>query len=270
VPELPEVETIVRGLDRAISGRRIVGVTVLRPEIVQSPGRSFAQAVRGRRITGVSRRGKLAVLTLDNGDGLVVHLRMTGRLIVEPPGTIAPYPYTNVVLAFEDGSRLSFADVRRFGRMRLVRSEEAWAAEVGLEPLSTDFTPARLSEMLRVRKTPIKAFLLDQRRIAGIGNIYACEALWAARIRPSRHAGTLSKRDVARLHAALQDVLQAAIAMHGSSIDDYVDADGMRGGFQNVLAVYGRSGETCQRCGGTIVRTVIAQRGTWWCKKCQR
>ena len=271
MPELPEVETIARGLDRVVRGLHIAGVEVLRPEIVQVPGRTrLAAAVVGARIQAVGRRGKFAVIALDNGRSLVVHLRMTGRLIFEPAGTAAPYPYTNVILRFAGGSRLCFADVRRFGRMRLVGSEEAWAAGVGVEPLSGDFTAVGFSGMLRGRTTPIKAFLLDQRRIAGIGNIYACEALWAARIRPSRPAGKISKPEAARLHAALQDVLRRAIEMHGSSVDDYVDAEGMQGGFQNVLAVYGRAGEQCAHCGSLIVRTVIAARGTWWCRTCQR
>ena len=271
VPELPEVETIVRGLDRAIRGKQIANVQVLRPEIVQSPGKSpFGRVVRGASVQAVTRRGKFAVIALDSGKSLVVHLRMTGRLIVQASSDEPLYPYTNVAIGFTDGSRLCFADVRRFGRMRLVGSEEPWAVEVGVEPLSGDFTAEQFFEMLRGRTTPIKVFLLDQRRIAGIGNIYACEALWQARIHPGKPAGMVSKPAIARLHAALQDVLQRAIDAHGSSIDDYVDAEGMKGGFQNVLAVYGRSGGECRRCGSGIIRTVIAQRGTCWCRACQK
>ena len=270
MPELPEVETIVRGLQRAIRGKRIARVVVLRPEIVQFPGKSpFGRALRGASIQAVTRRGKFAVIGLDSGKSLVVHLRMTGRLIVQTSSAAPLYPYTNVVIEFHDGTRLCFADVRRFGRMRLVGSEEPWAVEVGVEPLSGDFTAKRFQDMLQGRSTPIKVFLLDQRRIAGIGNIYACEALWQARIHPGKPAGRVSKPAVARLHAALQDVLQRAIDAHGSSIDDYVDAEGMQGGFQNVLAVYGRTGGRCRRCGSGIIRTVIAQRGTWWCRACQ-
>lgn len=271
MPELPEVETIVRGLDRAIRGKQIARVEVLRPEIVQMPGNlPLSRVVKGASIQGVTRRGKFAVIGLDSGKSLIVHLRMTGRLIVQDGAAEALYPYTNVAIGFTDGTRLCFADVRRFGRMRLVGSEEPWAVEVGLEPLSGDFTAERLRELVRGRTMPIKAFLLDQRRIAGIGNIYACEALWQAGIAPGKPAGKVSKPAIARLHAALQDVLQRAIDAHGSSIDDYVDAEGMKGGFQNVLAVYGRSGGECRRCGSGIVRTVIAQRGTWWCRACQK
>jgi formamidopyrimidine-DNA glycosylase len=194
---------------------------------------------------------------------------MTGRLIVGRAGA-APPPYANVVLRFTDGTLLTFADVRTLGRMRLVEPEEAWAADFGLEPLSHEFSYERLSELLAGRTTPIKVFLLDQRRIAGIGNIYACEALWEAGIRPTRPAGKLSRQARQRLHHAITDVLRRAIDMRGTTIDDYVDADGLRGGFQNRLSVYGRDGQDCTRCGRTIIRTVLAQRGTWWCRTCQR
>jgi formamidopyrimidine-DNA glycosylase len=175
-----------------------------------------------------------------------------------------------VVLWFTDGSRLSFADLRTFGRMRLVEPAELWDRDLGIEPFSSGFTPEAFMGMLAGRTTPIKALLLDQRRIAGIGNIYACEALWEARIRPSRPAKALTKPAIRRLHLAIVDVLQRAIAMRGTSVDDYVDAGGLRGGFQNVLSVYGRLGQPCVRCGSPVVRTVLGQRGTWWCRRCQR
>ncbi len=270
MPELPEVETIVRGLRRAIVGKTIARARVTMKKIAVAPaGVSFEQAVRGRRICGVDRRGKYAVIGLHSGEALVVSLRMTGRLVaLEAKGR--DYPYVHVVLTFSDGTELAFADVRQFGRMRLVRPGEAWDRALGVEPLSGDFTPEGFIAMLSGRTTPIKAFLLDQRRIAGIGNIYACEALWQAGIRPGRPAGTLTKPAIRRLHHALVDVLQRAIDMRGSSVDDYVDADGLKGGFQNALSVYGRTGAPCSRCRSEIVRTVIAQRGTWWCRKCQK
>jgi len=195
---------------------------------------------------------------------------MTGRLIVQPAGATDAYPYTNVALRFRDGARLCFADVRQFGRMRLVEPEDPWAAEVGLEPLSDDFSFERFSGLLRGRSTPIKAFLLDQRRIAGIGNIYACEALWEARIRPGSSAGSISRERRRRLHESIRSVLARAIEHRGTSVDDYVDADGLKGGFQNKLSVYGRDGKSCLRCGRAVVRTVLGQRGTWWCRTCQR
>lgn len=270
MPELPEVETIARGLANAVVGKRIDSVEVFRPTVVSPEAARFAAGLAGDRIVRSGRRGKLVVLSLESRRELVVHLRMTGRLIVQRRGTTIPEPYTNVLLTFGDGQRLCFADVRRFGRMRLFEPEVAWAADIGFEPLSAEFSAERFSSLLDGRTTPIKVFLLDQRRIAGIGNIYACEALWAARIRPSRPAGALSKPARSRLHSAIVDVLRRAIEMRGTSVDDYVDARGLRGGFQNVLSVYGRLGERCPRCESPIVRTVIAQRGTWWCRNCQR
>ncbi len=269
VPELPEVETIARGLSSAITGKTIDSAAVFRP-VVYPESERFAREIAGERIAAVGRRGKFVVFSLGSGRRLVVHLRMTGRLIVQrAEATSPPEPYSNVVLRFKDRSRLCFADVRRFGRMRLVEPEEEWASDIGLEPLSSDFSFESFSNLLSGRTTPIKVLLLDQRRIAGLGNIYACEALWDARIRPSRPAGTLSKAARQRLHTSIQTVLRRAIEMRGTSIDDYVDADGLRGGFQNVLSVYGREGRTCTRCESLIKRTVLGQRGTWWCRTCQ-
>lgn len=271
MPELPEVETIVRGLRRAIAGKTIAAVDVRLPRmIVAEPGVNFSRAVRGRRITALRRRGKYAILELAGGASLVIGLRMTGRLVVSANGE-SEHPRAHVVLRLDDGSRLSFCDVRTFGRMRLVAGGDPWDRELGLEPLSPAFTPEAFIGMLSGRTSPIKAFLLDQRRIAGIGNIYACEALWEARIRPTRRAGALTKPAASRLRLAIVDVLERAITMRGTSVDDYVDAAGLKGGFQNDLAVYGRHGLHCRRCRNrTIVRTVIAQRGTWWCRQCQK
>lgn len=270
MPELPEVETIVRGLRRALAGKTIASAHVsLKKMAVAPPGVRFERAVAGERIETVQRRGKYAVFGLASGRSLVTSLRMTGRLVLLEPGE-DPYPYTHVELQFSDKSRLAFADVRQFGRMRLVQPGEPWDADLGVEPLCGDFTPERFIGMLSGRTTPVKVFLLDQRRIAGVGNIYACEALWQAGIRPGTPAKRLTKAAAARLHHALVDVLRRAVGMRGSSVDDYVDAQGLKGGFQNVLSVYGRAGKSCSRCGGSIIRTVIAQRGTWWCRTCQK
>jgi formamidopyrimidine-DNA glycosylase len=270
VPELPEVETIVRGLAPRITGKTIARASVRLHRVAVAPPRvSFTRAVVGERIAEVGRRGKHAVIRFVSGKTLVTSLRMTGRLLVGKPGTLE-HPKAHVVLTFTDGSRLSFADVRTLGRMRLAEPGDPWERELGVEPLSSGFTQEAFIGMLAGRKTPIKALLLDQRRIAGIGNIYACEALWEARIRPSRPAQALTKPAVRRLHRAIVDVLDRAIAMRGTSVDDYVDAEGLRGGFQNALRVYGRLGEPCLRCGSPILRNVLAQRGTWWCRRCQR
>ncbi|MGR4065782.1 MAG: bifunctional DNA-formamidopyrimidine glycosylase/DNA-(apurinic or apyrimidinic site) lyase [Vulcanimicrobiaceae bacterium] len=270
MPELPEVETIARGLANTIVGKTVASVRVGLPKMAQAPpGVNFARALRGERIAGVTRRGKYAVIALGSGRSLVTSLRMTGRLVVQRPRE-RDYAGTHISLRFDDGARLSFADVRTFGRMRLVEPGEPWDRDLGVEPLSSGFTQQGFAAMLSGRTTPVKAFLLDQRRIAGIGNIYACEALWEARIRPSRPAKALNEAAIGRLYVAIVDVLERATQMRGTSVDDYVDAAGLEGGFQNALSVYGRLGLPCARCGKPIVRTVLAQRGTWWCRTCQR
>jgi len=269
VPELPEVETIARGLRDLVIGRTVRRARVgLRKMTVAPAGVNFSRALAGEAITGVGRRGKYIVMQLTSGRSLVTSLRMTGRLVFQRTAR-SPHPYTHVRIDFEDDSRLCFADSRQFGRMRLVEPGEPWAEALGIEPLSEHFTPQRFIGMLSGRRVPVKVFLLDQRRIAGIGNIYACEALWEAGIRPTTQAKALTKPAIRRLHTALVDVLNRAIEMRGTSVDDYVDADGLRGGFQNELSVYGRHGKACVRCGRPLVRTVLAQRGTWWCTRCQ-
>lgn len=271
MPELPEVETIVRGLTRTIIGRTIERAEVRLARIAVAPSNvRFARALAGQRIAGVRRRGKFAVLELASGLSLVISLRMTGRLVLAVNGQ-PEWPATHVVLHLSEGGRLRFSDVRTFGRIRLVAAGEPWDRDLGVEPLSSGFTPEAFIGMLSGRTTPVKALLLDQRRVAGIGNIYACEALWEARIRPVRPAGTLTKPAACRLRRAIIDVLHRAIEMRGTSVDDYVDADGLQGRFQNNLSVYGRDGRPCPRCGTSrIERTVLAQRGTWWCRRCQR
>ena len=270
MPELPEVETIVCGLRRGIVGKAIARAEIRLSKMAQAaPNVSFERAVAGEKVAGVRRRGKYAVIELGSGRALVTSFRMTGRLVVSSAADCEERG-THVVLWFTDGSRLSFADIRTFGRMRLIEPRQPWDRDLGIEPLSSGFTPEAFIGMLSGRRTPIKALLLDQRRIAGIGNIYACEALWEARIRPSRPAGALTRPAVRRLHDAVVGVLNRAISLRGSSVDDYVDADGLPGEYQDVLSVYGRGGRPCKRCGRPIVRTVLAQRGTWWCRACQR
>ncbi len=271
MPELPEVETIVRGLRSRLVGTTIEGASVRLRRIVGSPPNvPFERAVAGEGVVGIRRRGKYVVIELGSGRSMVTSLRMTGRLVVARQG--APEdPATHLVLHLADGTELRFSDVRTFGRMRVVERENDWDASLGVEPLSPDFTQRAFAGMLAGRTTPVKVLLLDQRRIAGIGNIYACEALWQARIRPSRSARALTRPAITRLHGAIVDVLQRAIARRGTSVDDYVDAQGRRGSFQNDLAVYGRHGQPCRRCvSSRILRSVLGQRGTWWCRRCQR
>ena len=269
MPELPEVETIVRGLAACIVGKQIASVTVTLARIVIPEQSLFVTMLRGRTIAACSRRAKYIVMMLDNGYRVVVHLRMTGRMMFEPVAHNAAPKYTHVTIRFTDDSRLFFADARTFGRMRIVEPGENWDSALGVEPLSDDFSLACFGEILQNRTTPIKTFLLDQRHIAGVGNIYACEALWQAHIAPTVAAGSLKPAARAALHEALRDVLRRSVEMRGTSARDYVDAEGLKGGFQNVLAVYGRHGEDCRDCGFPIERMVLAQRGTWWCRQCQ-
>jgi formamidopyrimidine-DNA glycosylase len=271
VPELPEVETIARGLANAVIGKTIASVEVGMAKIAVAPaGVSFIEMLAGERIADVGRRAKFIVVQLGSGRRLTVHLRMTGRVIVQAPGVSEPHPYTHIILTFTDGWRLCFADVRQFGRMRLLESGDPWDADGGIEPLSEAFTSETFVSMLDGRRTPIKTFLLDQKHLSGVGNIYACEALWEAGIRPSRQAQKISRPARRRLHGAIVDVLQRSIEARGTSVDDYVDTEGLKGGFQNQLDVYGRLGQPCRRCGKPIVRTVLGQRGTWWCRGCQK
>jgi formamidopyrimidine-DNA glycosylase len=269
LPELPEAETIARGLDRVLRGRSIERVDVRRRKNVVAPrGRSFARTLAGDRIERVDRRGKYVVIELQSRRRLVVQLRMTGRLLVLRHGNRPP-PAARLVIHLASDVALCYADVRKLGRVTLAE-DDAWDAALGAEPLDKGFTARGFAAMLSGRTTPIKVLLLDQRRLAGVGNIYACEALWAARIRPGRPSGSLTVSEVRRLRRTIVDVLRRAIELRGSSIDDYVDENGSEGGFQNVLRVYGRRGEPCFRCGGPVVRTVLGARGTWWCRNCQR
>ena len=270
VPELPEVETIARGLAATVVGRTIASVEVRLPRVVTTPPGETLDALAGERIDAVARRAKYVVVTASSGRRLIVHLGMTGRMIVQPPGDAAELPYARVLFGFAGGGRLVFADARTLGRVRLLPAGDRWDAHGGLEPLSEAFTSEAFLGMLSGRRTAVKTFLLDQTRIAGVGNIYACEALWEAGIRPSRPAHEITKPAGRRLHDAIRNVLARAVEARGTSVDDYVDAEGLRGGFQNQLSVYGRLGKPCPRCGSRIVRTVIAQRGTWWCRRCQK
>jgi formamidopyrimidine-DNA glycosylase len=265
VPELPEVETIARDLAPRLRGQRIVGVRAARkPPVFE---KSLApKALVGRRIRDVSRTGKFIVIELEDDLKLAVHLRMTGNLLFDPaPGSVR---YARATFALDDGARLVFADVRKFGRMRVFRGDARATLAVGIDPFATELD-ARLPELVRGRRTPVKSWLLDQRQIAGVGNIYACEALYYAGVRPKRRVGKLSARERVTLLTSLRRVLHNAIRHRGSSVDDYVDAEGKAGRFQKSLAVYGRAGMPCRRCGTLIRRIVLAQRGTFYCPTCQ-
>jgi formamidopyrimidine-DNA glycosylase len=268
MPELPEVETVRRRLEPALTGRRIVALTVADATVSAQTAAELRHLALGRDVAGLRRRGKYLIVDLDEGI-LVVHLRMTGQLLFERPPTPRLPRFT---IEFADGSFLHFYDVRRFGRLWAFRDEaelEHFFAELGVEPLSPGFSTARLRALLEGRRAPLKAFLLDQRRIAGVGNIYADEALFRAGLHPLRPAGSVGPRGAGRLREALIETLELGIAQAGTSVDSFVDPEGAPGSFQEMLNVYQRTGEPCRRCGTPIQRVVVGGRGTHFCPRCQ-
>ncbi len=273
MPELPEVETVTRGLRASLVGYTVVGVEVHWARSVIPPNpTAFARRLvcRGQMVTDVGRRGKWVVITLSGGDTLLVHLRMTGQLVLESGGGLNDR-HSRVLLFLDDGRRLRFSDQRKFGRMVLTSEPQEVLGDLGPEPLADDFTAARLRDMLARRRGRIKPLLLNQQFLAGLGNIYTDEALWQAGIHPLRRANTLSPAEVRRLHRAIRSVLRAAIASGGTTLPDaaYQQADGRSGEFASRLAVYGRVGQPCPRCGATIERIRVGQRGTHFCPRCQ-
>ena len=271
MPELPEVETVARGLRASLIGRTIVKVEVRWARSVVSPDPTlFASRLAGQRVTDVGRRGKWVVIALSSGDTLLIHLRMTGQLVLEP-GECPDDRHIRVLFFLNDGRCLRFSDARKFGRLWLVDDPVGVLGELGPEPLADDFTAARLEEMLVRRRGRIKPLLLNQRFLAGLGNIYTDEALWRSGIHPLRRAESLTPAEVRRLHRAIQDVLREAIASGGTTLPDrtYRQADGRAGEFVQHLAVYGREGQPCPRCGAIIERIRVSQRGTHFCPRCQ-
>lgn len=271
MPELPEAETIVRGLALVLPGRTVRSVEVLRPDVVRGPPDEFAGAVSGQRIRNVGRRGKNIVLSLDPVR-VVVNLGMTGRVLTsgaEHPDARSTHPA--VVFHLEDGGCATYDDVRRFGMLSALGpgAWRRWTRALGPEPLGRAFTAARLGEILAASRAPIRSLLLDQRRIAGVGNIYAVEALWAARIDPRTPARLIDPAAVARLHRALRRVLRSAIAAGGTTLRNYRDASGEEGRFGRALRVYGRSAEPCTRCRAPVERIVFGGRSAFRCPRCQ-
>jgi len=274
MPELPEVETIRRQLAPHLEGRRVERVEVLDARWSEPAAPiELADAVEGREVLSVGRRGKYFDVELDGEVHLVMHLRMTGNLLFIPAGTAGEQPYVRVRLGLDDGSTVLFADPRRFGTGLALLGDDArdeyFSTRLGVEPLSADFTPEALQALAKGRRSPVKAFLLSQERIAGVGNIYADEALFRARIHPLRPVGTLRRAQVEALHAAVVESLEAGIDARGASIDDFRHTDGARGSFQDRFLVHRREGEPCPRCGTTIVKLRAAGRGTYICPKCQ-
>ncbi|GAB4176215.1 MAG: bifunctional DNA-formamidopyrimidine glycosylase/DNA-(apurinic or apyrimidinic site) lyase [Thalassobaculales bacterium] len=274
MPELPEVETVMRGLAPHLEGRRLAAVEQRRPDLRRPFPPDFAARLTGRRVSHLRRRAKYILATLDDGAMLLIHLGMSGRLLVSPGRPPALDPHDHVVLTTEDGTVIRFNDVRRFGVMDLFAAAAADShpllAGLGPEPLGNGFSGPVLAAALAGRRTPVKAALLDQKVVAGIGNIYACEALYRAGISPRRLAQSVTGARAERLAAAIRAVLGEAIAAGGSTLRDYRHADGELGYFQHAFAVYGREGEACPCCGGPVRRIMQAGRSTFYCAKRQR
>ena len=267
VPELPEVETIRAQLAPRLEGRSLVRVEILDPRLTR-PHDLFevAEELEGDRVVAVERRGKYLLLRLESGLGLLVHLRMTGSF------GFAPVTHERAVVELDDGSRLVYRDVRRFGTWLVLEDadlEPYLATKNGPEPLGPRFTVGWLSAQLARRRGPLKAVLLDQRVVAGLGNIYADEALWRARLSPLRPANDLDAEELVRLHRAIRAALRAGIECQGSTLRDYARPDGSSGSMQDEFRVYGRDGLPCPRCRTTIAKTRVGGRGTWFCPRCQ-
>jgi formamidopyrimidine-DNA glycosylase len=271
MPELPEVEHAARGLGAQIVGRRIVAVTRLDWErMVETPAvERFVALLEGREVLAAGRRAKWILLTLDEGWTLALHLRMSGRITVHGPEA-QPDAYTHLVLLLDDGRQIFFHDTRKFGRARLLDAAGLAALDAahGLEPLTDAFTPSTLAE--RLGRARLKPLLLDQRVIAGIGNIYADEALWLAQLHPLRAGDTLDDDEIARLHAGIRLALLQGLAHGGSTLRNYRNSYGEAGANQEHFNVYDQEGRPCPRCGTTIERIVVGQRGTHLCPFCQR
>jgi formamidopyrimidine-DNA glycosylase len=277
MPELPEVETVVRGLRLVLPGRRITGVRLsAKTDFIDDPG-SLERELPGTRVRGIERFGKFLVIGLDregrgkDGEkiGLLMHLGMTGQIVVAPAE--APVsPHTHVFLALDDGRELRYTDIRRFGRIRILLDgeREALLGRLGLDPL--EMSEKDFRQTITSRDAQIKALLMDQRVLRGMGNIYTDESLWRAKIHPRRLGTKLSEREVKALYRTIRGVLTEAIRSRGSSVSDYVDSDGQRGEFQLRHRVYQREGKKCSRCGSVIRRIIVAGRSSFFCPRCQR
>ncbi len=280
MPELPEVETVRRGLRAVMEGRRLARVQALRPDLRLPLPEGFAQALTGRRVAAIDRRAKYLLFRIEGGPVLLGHLGMSGRMTVRPADAAPPAKHDHVLFTTDDGTLVSFHDPRRFGLFAFADPEDPESHPLlrvlGPEPLDDAFTPAVLAAAFAGRRTPVKAALLDQRVVAGLGNIYVSEALFRAGVSPLRTAGSLNEREIAALVPAIKAVLGEAIAAGGSSLRDHRQASGELGYFQHAFAVYDREGERCPGCDcdpaatGGIRRIVQAGRSTFYCSQRQR
>jgi formamidopyrimidine-DNA glycosylase len=274
MPELPEVETIRQKLEPNLVGRRFDRVEIGDPRLVR-PFEPVAVAaeLQGERVSALERRGKYLIVRFESERALLIHLRMTGSLRHAASGTLNDDPHRRAVVNLDDGSDLAYRDVRRFGTWQLLEPGELepyLEERLGVEPLDRSFTARRLATQLEGRRAPIKAALLDQRTVAGLGNIYVDEALWRAQIHPLRPAGMLGGDELALLTRSIKDALKAGVKRQGASLRDYSTPDGGRGRMQDRFRVYGREGRPCGRCGTPIDKIRTAGRGTWYCPSCQR
>jgi formamidopyrimidine-DNA glycosylase len=273
MPELPEVETIVNDLRPRIEGRRFTGVSIYCPEMVHHTSvEELKRRLPGQLIKEIGRRGKYLIFRLASSEALILHLRMTGSLLLKRKGEqrTESSPYVRAVFSLDNGTELLFPDRRKLGTISLVKDENEEIGKLGPEPLDPDFTKKALAERLSKHKAPIKAVLCDQEVIAGIGNMYADEALFFARIHPLRAANSLSDEEMKRLHKAIRDVLTKAIGNGGASISDYRRPTGEKGSQQYDFYAAHRGGETCKVCATPIERIAVRNRGTYFCPKCQR
>ncbi len=270
MPELPEVEVTRRAVAKLVLGRQLAKVATTRASyFFLTPPATLRRRLEGRVIEGLLRRGKYLLAELDDGSRLLLHLGMTGQLLSSDAGR--PDAHTHLVLSFADpGPSLLFRDARKFGKVRWLPpgKSDPRLDKLGLDALAV--TGDHLFDASRRRRAAVKTLLLDQKVLAGVGNIYADEALFLAALKPTRRARTLTRAECARLAVAIVSVLEAGIIAGGSSIDDYVRPDGSGGGYQDQHRVYGRGGEPCPRCGGTLRRVVIGQRSSCFCPRCQR
>ena len=274
MPELPEVESVRRRLAPVLEGRVFEHVEITDPRLTRplDPA-EVARELDGERVAMVDRRGKYLIVRFESGRALLVHLRMTGSFLYSIDGALPDDAHRRAVVTLDDGSDVAYRDVRRFGTWLLLEPDEVDAyvdARVGREPLENAYRAKHLAERLSGRRAPVKAAILDQRTVAGVGNIYADEALRRARIHPLTPAATLEPDDVQALYRGIRESLRAGLRRQGSTLRDYRLPDGAEGGAQHEFKVYGRGGEPCDRCGTPIDKTRVAGRGTWYCPTCQR
>lgn len=269
MPELPEVETVKNELSPYIIGRKITGVTLLWEGIVKKPSaEEFRSCLVGQRITDIARRGKYLIVSLNGDDFLIIHLKMTGSLLIKQSSEEPPR-YTRAIIHLDNDTDICFRDPRKFGAMRLVKDKDSIVGKLGPEPLEADFTPQVLAQRLAKRKAPIKALLCEQNLIAGIGSMYADEALFATRIHPLRIGESLSQEEIKHLHRAIRQILLAAIGNKGASVSTYFRPDGTKGTAHFEFKVAHRGGKPCTDCSTPIERIVVRNRGSYFCPRCQ-